>query len=48
MSSGPLFLDQWEKLGCRVVTLSGSRDAAVEAARYQVIQKRPIYVAKEA
>jgi len=33
--AGPLFLDEWEKLGCKVVTLSGTRTAAVEAAKYQ-------------
>ena len=38
--AGPLFLNEWEKRGCSVVTLSGSRDAAVEASKYQESLKK--------
>ena len=38
--AGPLFLNEWEKRGCSVVTLSGSRDAAVEASKYQEALKK--------
>eukprot|EP00277_Geminigera_cryophila_P031622 CAMPEP_0173062370 /NCGR_PEP_ID=MMETSP1102-20130122/3776_1 /TAXON_ID=49646 /ORGANISM="Geminigera sp., Strain Caron Lab Isolate" /LENGTH=281 /DNA_ID=CAMNT_0013929025 /DNA_START=46 /DNA_END=891 /DNA_ORIENTATION=+ len=33
--AGPLFLNEWQSKGCKVVTLSGTTDASVEALKYQ-------------
>jgi len=33
--AGSLFLNEWESKGCKVVTLSGTKDASVEASKYQ-------------
>ena len=38
--AGPLFLDEWEKRGCNVITLSGTTDASTEAAAYEVIMDK--------
>ena len=42
LKAGPLFLNEWQKAGCKVVTLSGTRDADVEAKKYQeALEKLP-------
>ena len=38
--AGPLFLNEWQQLGCNVITLSGTKDAAVEATRYEEAMKK--------